>query len=79
MGKFNVGVSTLLDAFSGGIAIIKSLRRRRKQSGSVVASAVKAEEARLSKSLKNNRAHVRTAYDRDVAKLGKKFAKGDGM
>lgn len=78
MGEFNAAVSILLEAFSSGIAIIKSLRRRRKESKSEIDSAVKAEESRLSKSLKKNRVHVRSVYKTKLDRLGRRFADGDG-
>jgi hypothetical protein len=78
MGEFNAAVSTLLEAFSSGIAIIRSLRRRRKESKSEIDSAVKAEELRLSKSLKKNRVDLRSEYKTKLERLGRRFADGDG-
>jgi hypothetical protein len=78
MGEFNAAVSTLLEAFSSGIAIIRSLRRRRKESKSEIDSAVKAEESRLSKSLKKNRVDLRSVYKTKLERLGRRFADGDG-
>ena len=78
MGEFNAAVSTLLEAFSSGIAIIRSLRRRRKESKSEIDSAVKAEESRLSKSLKKNKVDVRSVYKTKLDRLGRRFADGDG-
>lgn len=78
MGEFNVAVSTLLEAFSSGIAIIRSLRRRRKESKSQVNPTVKAEELRLSKTLKKIRIDVRRVYESKVERLGHRFSDGDG-
>jgi len=77
MGDFKDAVTTLLDAFSSGIAVIKSLRRRRAEHKIPVDPSVKAEETRLSKSLRKNRADVRSAYSQDFEKLGSWFAAGD--
>lgn len=78
MGEFSAAVSTLLEAFSSGIAIIRSRRRRRKESKAEIDSAVKAEESRLSKSLKKNRVDVRSVYKTKLDRLGRRFADGDG-
>jgi hypothetical protein len=78
MGEFNTAVSTLLEAFSSGIAVIRSLRCRRKESKAEIDSAVKAEESRLSKSLKKNRVDVRSVYKTKLERLGRPFADGDG-
>ena len=74
MGEFHAAVSTLLDAFSQGIATIKTQKSRRTRHRS---SGV-ASEARLSKSLKKNRNEVKNAYDRDLDRFGADFAIGDG-
>jgi hypothetical protein len=80
MGEFNAAVSTLLGAFSSGIAIIKRLRRRRHEEGwPTTNSSIKREEIRLAKSLKRNRADVQTAYTQDLTKFGSRFAEGDCM
>jgi hypothetical protein len=78
MGEFDAAVSALLDAFSSGIALIRSLRRRRKESKSDFDTAVKAEESRLNKSLKRNKADVRSVYETKLERLGRRFADGDG-
>jgi hypothetical protein len=78
MGEFYATVSTLLEAFGKGITIIRSLRRRRKESKAEIDSAVKADESRLSKSLKKNRIDVRSAYKAKLERLGRQFADGDG-
>lgn len=78
MVDFSTTVSTLLEAFSSGIAIIKSLRRRRKESKLVIDTTVKAEESRLGKSLKKNRLDVRSVYKTKSERLGRRFADGDG-
>jgi hypothetical protein len=78
MGEFNSAVSTLLEAFSSGIAIIKSLRLRRKESKSQIDSTFKAEESRLSKSLKKNKLDVRSVYESKLERLGHRFSDGDG-
>jgi hypothetical protein len=80
MGEFSSAVSTLLEAFSSGIGIIKRLRRRRREEGRPTTdSGMKRDEVRLGKSLKNNRTDVQAAYTRDLAKFGTRFAEGDGM
>jgi hypothetical protein len=78
MGEFNAAVSTLLEAFGSGIAVIRSLRHRRKESKSQIDPAVKAEESRLSKSLKKNRVDVRSVYESKLERLGYRFSDGDG-
>jgi len=78
MGEFNAAVSTLLEAFSSGIAVIRSLRRRRKENKSEIDAVVKAEESRLSKSLKKNKVDVRSVYKSKLERLGRRFADGDG-
>lgn len=77
MGEFNETVTTLLQAFSSGIEVIKRLRRRRKESREEVDASIKKEEQRLHRSLKRNRADVHQAYSHDRAKLGDRFEKGD--
>lgn len=78
MGELNAAVSTLLEAFSTGIAIIRSLRRRRKESNSQIDASLKAEESRLSKSLKRNRVDVQSVYESKLEKFGHRFSDGDG-
>jgi hypothetical protein len=80
MGEFETTVSTLLGAFSSGLAIIKRLRRRRHEDGwPTTDPSVKREEVRLAKSLKRNRTDVQTVYTRDLTKFGSRFAEGDCM
>lgn len=79
MGEFNDAVVTLLDAFSNGIAIIKSLRRRRKEAKEALGPQIKAEEARLGKSLRKDKAFVQNRYSQNLTKFGHRFATGDGM
>jgi ribosomal protein L13E len=78
MGEFHDAVSTLLEAFSCGIAIIKSQRGRRKREQLPLDSTKKIAETHLSKSLKKNRTDVKNAYGRDVSRYGQGFAVGDG-
>ncbi len=78
MGEFHDTVSRLLEAFSHGIAIIKTQRRRRKKDKVSIEPSRKAAETSLSKSLKRSQSDVREAYERDVSILGPGFAAGDG-
>jgi hypothetical protein len=78
MGDFQDAVSTLLEAFGRGIAIIKSQRGRRKREQLPLESSKKIAETHLSKSLKKNRTDVKSAYGRDLARHGPGFAVGDG-
>lgn len=78
MGELQNAVSTLLDAFARGIAVIKTQRDRRKQEKVSIDSTHKTAETRLSKSLKKNKADVRDAYRKDLARFGPGFAAGDG-
>jgi len=73
MGEFQDAVSTLLDAFARGLAVIK--RKKQQLPGG---PAGKAEDKRLSKSLKKSKIDVRNAYERDIARFGPDFAVGDG-
>jgi hypothetical protein len=77
MGEFHDAVSTLLEAFGHGIAIIKSQRGRRKKEQLPLESSKKIAETHLSKSLKKNRTDVKKAYGRDLARFGPGFAVGD--
>jgi len=77
MGEFHDAVSTLLEAFAHGIAIIKRQRGRRKKDRLPIEPTKKNAEAHLSKSLKKNRTDVRKAYGRDLARYGPDFATGD--
>jgi hypothetical protein len=79
MGELNEVVVALLEAFSGGLAIIKTLRHRRKEAKAKIDTATQSEELRLRRSLKKNREDVRSVYSKDLEKLGSKFAEGDGM
>jgi len=78
MSQFNDAVSTLLRAFSDGISIIKTQRGRRKKEKLPIDSSRRAAEIHLNKSLKKNRAEVKSAYERDVARFGPGFQVGDG-
>lgn len=78
MGEFNDAVTTLLEAFTNGLAIIRSIRRRRKEPLVQVDSGLKKDELRLRKSLKKSRVEVRNAYAHDLAKVGQRFSEGDG-
>ena len=78
MGEFNDTVATLLQAFTNGLAIIRSIRHRRKENKVEVDSGIKTDEMRLRKSLKKNRADVQSAYALDLAKIGQRFSEGDG-
>lgn len=77
MGEFHDAVTTLLEAFASGIAIIKTLRKRRKEHRIPIDSTVKVAETHLSKSLKKNRADVQTVYGRNLSQAGGRFAVGD--
>ena len=78
MGEFSDAVSALLQAFTNGLAIIRSIRHRRKEPLVEVDSGLKKDELRLRKSLRKNRADLRNAYAHDLAKLGQSFSEGDG-
>jgi len=78
MGEFHDAVSTLLEAFSRGIAIIKTQRGRRKQENLPLDSTHKKAETHLSKSLKKNKVTVKGAYGRELSQVGPGFAEGDG-
>ena len=78
MGEFHDAVSTLLEVFGRGIAIIKSQRGRRKREQRPLESSKKVAETHLSESLKKNRTDVKKAYGRDLARFGPGFAVGDG-
>lgn len=78
MGEFNDAVTSLLQAFTSGLAVLRSIRHRRKESMVEVDPGLKKDELRLRKSLKKNRADVRNAYAQDLAKIGLSFSEGDG-
>ena len=78
MGEFHDAVSTLLQAFSNGISVIRTQRGRRKKDRIPIDPPRKEAESSLSKSLKRNRTDVKKEYERDVALLGPGFAVGDG-
>jgi hypothetical protein len=75
--QFENAVQTLLDALSSGITIIRRHRRRRKEGKTRGDSTIETEESLLNKSLKANRADVRTVYELYLARFGRRFAKGD--
>jgi hypothetical protein len=79
MGEFHEAVSTLLEAFTHGISIIKIQRCRRKKEHTPIDPNKKNAESHLSKSLKKNRTDVQTAYGKDLARFGPGFAAGDGI
>jgi len=76
MGDLGNAVSTLLESFANGLAVIKRLKRKRKDTKIKVDASVKAEEELLSKSLRANRGHIESVYDRCART--KNFAAGDG-
>lgn len=76
MGDFGTAVSDLLHTFTTGLAVIRRLRRRRKETRTKIDSTVKAEEERLSESLKSNRRDVKSVYDKCTQT--ESFATGDG-
>ncbi len=78
MGEFHDAVSTLLEAFSRGIAMIKTQRGRRKQENLPLDSTRKKAETHLSRSLKKNKVTVKDAYGRELLQVGPGFAEGDG-
>ena len=78
MGEFHDAVSTLLDAFAHGVAMIKTQRGRRKKESIPIDSTTKSAETHLSKALKKNRVDVKDAYGKDLARYGPDFANGDG-
>jgi hypothetical protein len=78
MGDLHDAVAALLDAFARGISVIRAQRARRKEQQQPVETVQKTAETHLRKSLKKNRAEVREAYGRDLARYGSRFASGDG-
>ncbi|PVH87028.1 hypothetical protein DL98DRAFT_510471 [Cadophora sp. DSE1049] len=77
MGEFHGAVSSLLDAFSRGIGIIKAQRKRRKSGHIPIDQSSKTAETQLNKSLKKSRTEVKNAYGKDLNRLGPGFAEGD--
>jgi hypothetical protein len=77
MGGFHDAVSTLLETFARGIAIIKTQRRRRERENLPLEPTHKKAESHLSKSLKKNRVTVKDAYGRELSTVGSGFAEGD--
>jgi hypothetical protein len=78
MGDLHDAVAALLDAFARGISVIRAQRARRKEQQQPVDTVQKTAETHLRKSLKKNRAEVKEAYGRDLARYGPRFASGDG-
>lgn len=76
MGDFGNAVVTLLESFGNGLAVIKRLRRRRKETKTGIASTAKAKEQQLNKSLKTDRRDVKLVYDSYAQ--AREFAMGDG-
>lgn len=76
MGDLGNAVSTLLESFSNGLAVVKRLKRKRKDTKTKVDASVKVEEELLSKSLRTNKKHIESVYDRCART--KNFAAGDG-
>lgn len=74
MGEFHDTVSTLLDAFSRGLSIIKSHKKNRSKEQCYTKSD---PQYQLSRSLKKNRRDVKNAYGRELAQFGPDFAAGD--
>ncbi|CZS93512.1 hypothetical protein WAI453_001043 [Rhynchosporium graminicola] len=64
MGELHGAVSSLLDAFARGIAIITAHRKRRKNGRIPIDQLSKSAETHLSQSLKQNWTEVRDAYGR---------------
>jgi hypothetical protein len=73
MGDFHTAVSTLLDAFARGLAVIRRKKERLPQD-----STQRDADKQLSRSLRKSRADVKNAYGRDLARFGPGFAVGDG-
>jgi hypothetical protein len=73
MGEFHDAVTTLLDAFSRGISVI-----RRKKERLAPDPTHKVVDRHLSKSLKKSRTDIKEAYTRDLSRFGPGFAVGDG-
>ena len=71
MGEFHDAVTTLLEAFSRGLAVIKRKR-------AISSSTDKSKDLTLKKSLKRSRSDVQTAYGREMGRVGPGFANGDG-
>ncbi|CZT03610.1 uncharacterized protein RAG0_10330 [Rhynchosporium agropyri] len=77
MGELHGAVSSLLDAFARGIAIITAHRKRRKNGRIPIDQLSKSAETHLSQSLKQNWTEVRDAYGKDLGRFGPGFADGD--
>jgi hypothetical protein len=79
MGEFHDAVTTLLDAFTSAIGVIKVQRGKRKTARIAIDSERKEAESYLSRSLKRSRRDVKHAYERDAKALGDGFRNGDSM
>lgn len=79
MGEFHDAVTTLLDAFTSAIGVIKVQRGKRKTARVAIDDERKEAESYLSRSLKRSRRDVKHAYERDAKALGDGFRNGDSM
>lgn len=78
MGEFYDVVSILLEAFDTGVEVIRSVRRKRRDNQVKAKTELKAEEGRLSRSMKSSRTDVSRAYLAGFTSVGPRFANGDG-
>lgn len=78
MGEFHDAVSTLLEAFTRGIAVLKRKKDRGGSNSRLTHKSTGCADEELSKALRNSRTDVRTAYTKNLAKFGSGFAAGDG-
>lgn len=74
MRDFHNAISTLLETFARGIAVIK----RKKERVPPADGVQRENDRRLSKSLKRSKIDVERAYGRDLARFGEGIAVGDG-
>ena len=79
MGEFHEAVTTLIDAFTSAISVIKVQRGKRKSARVPIDPERKEAESALSQSLKKSRRDVKHAYEKDVELLGDGFRNGDSI
>jgi hypothetical protein len=71
---FGSSVDTLLEVYSNCLSLLKAFKRR----GSTPDERDRKQQTQLRKSLKSDRARVRTAYSSAVSEAGSRFERGDG-
>ncbi|KAJ9649467.1 hypothetical protein H2199_000242 [Coniosporium tulheliwenetii] len=72
-------VATIVAAFSGATTLIRSWRKDRKEEKGQTEKQVVADATSLEVVLKEGGPRVQSEYDRDFARLGEVFGRGDGM